>query len=59
MVSNGGTRLILNPRGTSPRTAIGSFPLELVMITQEAKVRATATNAFLATEMKKKVWAKV
>jgi hypothetical protein len=27
------------------------------MITQETKVRATATNAFLITEMKKKVWA--
>lgn len=27
------------------------------MISQEMKVRATATNAFLMTEMKKKAWA--
>lgn len=47
----------MNPRGTSPRTAIGSFPLEVVIIIQEINVSATATNAFLITEMKKKVWA--
>ena len=28
------------------------------MITQEANVRATATNAFLTTEMKKNIWAR-
>jgi hypothetical protein len=37
---------------------MGSFPLELVIITQEMEVRVTVTNAFLITEMKKKVWAK-
>jgi len=52
-------RLILNPLGTLPRTAIGSFPLEVVMITQEMTVRATATNAFLITPTKKKVCAGV
>ena len=38
---------------------MGSFPLELVMIIQEAKVRTTATKAFLTAETKKRVWAKV
>ena len=48
---------MLNPRGTGPRTANGSFPSEVLIIIQEMKVRVTATNAFLTMEMKKKVWA--
>ena len=58
-LASNGMCLTLNPRGTSPRTAIGSFPPELVMIIQEIKVSAIATKAFLTAETKKKVWAKV